>query len=311
MSAGLYFQYLSGRSSRSASRAFCSSSETNIATLIDRRATVDEFLLERVDLVVAGAPHVGRHQVVHTDHQHVLVVRCGRTPRCGPRSAAHCGCATGSGACQLFLGRLAEAGVPDALRIAGSHNVFDDAALARGVHALQHQQHRAGVAGAAVGVQHLLQFGEAVVALGLQRGRVGLLAAETRVALVSMSATLSPGLNSRWLCGSCVHRDGQVGARSSAQSSSCGGENGRRMRALAGTSPAIRRPRRCRTARSTTASSGSRSARRSSSAGPTSTSAWPTAPRRRCGTPTARRPAGVHADLGHPAAQHDRRACGR
>ena len=34
MSAGLYFQYLSGRSSRSESRFFCSSSETNIATLM-------------------------------------------------------------------------------------------------------------------------------------------------------------------------------------------------------------------------------------------------------------------------------------
>ncbi len=93
----------------------------------------------------------------------------------------------------LLLGRHAEAGVSDALRISSSHNVFDDAALARGVHTLQHQEQRAVVlAASAVRVQHLLQVGESLVAFGLQRRRVGLLALEPGVALVSMFATLSP-----------------------------------------------------------------------------------------------------------------------
>ena len=79
----------------------------------------------------------------------------------------------------LLLGRHPERGVFDALRISRSDNVSDDAALACGVHALQHQQHRAGVVGApTVGVQHLLQLGESLVALGLQRDGVGLLAFE-------------------------------------------------------------------------------------------------------------------------------------
>ena len=48
--------------------------------------------------------------------------------------------------------------------------VAQDAALAGGVHALQHQQHRAGAAGLALGEQPLLQVGQLVA----QRGEVGL-----------------------------------------------------------------------------------------------------------------------------------------
>ena len=84
----------------------------------------------------------------------------------------------------LLLGGHPEAGVLDAHRIAGAHDVLDDAALARGVHALQHQQQRSVVfAGLAVGVEHLLQAGEAFVALGLHVGRPVLVAgvAGTRV----------------------------------------------------------------------------------------------------------------------------------
>src|ERR1700761_6042633 len=57
--------------------------------------------------------------------------------------------------------------------------------------------------------------------------------------------------------------------------------------ALRGTSPKTRPPRQSPSARSSSASSDSRSAHRDSSAGPTSTSVWPTAHRRRSGTPTA------------------------
>ena len=81
----------------------------------------------------------------------------------------------------LFLRRDAERVVPDSLRISGSHNMFDDSALACGVHALQHEKQRLVVAGTlAVGVEHLLQFGESRVALRLHLGGVGLLTLETR-----------------------------------------------------------------------------------------------------------------------------------
>lgn len=46
----------------------------------------------------------------------------------------------------FLLGGLAEAGVADTHRAARSDHMLDDAALARGVHALQHQQHRPAVA---------------------------------------------------------------------------------------------------------------------------------------------------------------------
>ncbi len=175
MSAGLYFQYLSGRSSRSARRFFCSVQRDEHRDLDDGGAGVDQFLLERVDLVVARAPDVRRHQVVHPDDQHVLVVRRGRRPRCARPAGARCGSATGSGGPAPPRSGLPKLVILDALRIAGSHNMFDDSALACGVHALQYQQHRTVVVAAlaAVGVEHLLQGGEALIALGLQRRRIG------------------------------------------------------------------------------------------------------------------------------------------
>src|SRR5262249_22300022 len=121
----------------------------------ESHSAVDEFTLEGVDLVVARTPYVGRDEVVHSDGKNVLIVRTiehadmagirqrlANTPEKMMR--------------QLFLGRLTEACVPDALRIPGSDNMFDNAALACGVHALQYQQNRTRVAGSAVGVKHLL-----------------------------------------------------------------------------------------------------------------------------------------------------------
>jgi hypothetical protein len=81
---------------------------------------------------------------------------------------------------QLPFRGLAEAGVPDTLRVSTSHNVFDDSTLARGVHALQYEQYRACVARPTVGVQHLLQFGESDVAFVLKCRGVGLGATEAR-----------------------------------------------------------------------------------------------------------------------------------
>ena len=74
-SPGLYFQCFSGRSRRSCSRSFCSSIPMCSITLIDRRAVVDELLLERVDRVVAALDLLGRRQLAHPADQHVFVVR--------------------------------------------------------------------------------------------------------------------------------------------------------------------------------------------------------------------------------------------
>ena len=139
-------------------------------------------MFECVDLVVACAPHLGRHQVVDPHDQHVLVVRAvehpdvagGRQRGADPPQIVMCA---------LLLGGHAEAGVPDALRIGLTDNVFDDSALSGGVHALQHQQHRAVVALLAVGVQHFLQLGVPLVALLLQRDGTVLVAGESRRAV--------------------------------------------------------------------------------------------------------------------------------
>ncbi|SKW06353.1 Uncharacterised protein [Mycobacteroides abscessus subsp. massiliense] len=56
----------------------------------------------------------------------------------------------------------------NSLRINLPYNMFDDAPFAGGVHALQHQQHRAVVAAAPVGVQHLLQQPQAFGPFRLQ-----------------------------------------------------------------------------------------------------------------------------------------------
>ena len=73
-SPGLYFQYLVGSSSRAASRSFCSSAETCRKHLIDRRAGRGELRLPGVDRPVAARPDPARDELVHPDHQHVLVV---------------------------------------------------------------------------------------------------------------------------------------------------------------------------------------------------------------------------------------------
>ena len=129
---------------------------------------------------------------MYPDHQHVLVVRSvehpdvtgrGQRPANPPQVVV----------LAFFLGGHAEAGVPDALRISGSDNVFDDPALAGGVHALQHQQQRAVVVGGpAVGVEHLLQFAKRSLRSGASWAASFLLPLNPGVALVSSPDTLSP-----------------------------------------------------------------------------------------------------------------------
>ncbi len=70
----------------------------------------------------------------------------------------------------LLVRRRLEAADPDALRVDQADRVTQHAALARGVHALEDEQHPTARAGRAVGEQPLLQVGE----LGTQRGERGL-----------------------------------------------------------------------------------------------------------------------------------------
>jgi hypothetical protein len=68
--------------------------------------------------------------------------------------------------------------VVDPLRVDRADDVTHDAALAGGVHPLQHQQQPVGAAGATVREQPLLQVGQLVVALRAGPLAVGLAAVE-------------------------------------------------------------------------------------------------------------------------------------
>ncbi|CPU64698.1 Uncharacterised protein [Mycobacteroides abscessus] len=61
-----------------------------------------------------------------------------------------------------------------------SHNMFDNSTLTGSVHALQHQQHRAVVSAAPIGVEHLLQQAQASRQFRLQRLAVLARAVEAR-----------------------------------------------------------------------------------------------------------------------------------
>ena len=65
----------------------------------------------------------------------------------------------------------------DALRVGGAHHVTDDAALARGVHRLQHEQDRA-IRDSAVRVETLLQIADGGGFCRKECFTVGLLAVE-------------------------------------------------------------------------------------------------------------------------------------
>ena len=75
MSAGLNFQYLVGSVSRASRRAFCSPGEMCSMTLSTVVPSAVSSLLEVDDLAVARLDHLGRREVPHPVHDHVLVVR--------------------------------------------------------------------------------------------------------------------------------------------------------------------------------------------------------------------------------------------
>ena len=124
----------------------------------------DELGLELVDRVVAALDLLGGGELADPGDQHVLVVgavedpdvpRLGQRPSDPPQEVVRA----------LLLGRRLERGDPHALRVDQADRVPQRAALAGGVHALQHQQHAPASAGPALGEQPLLQVGQ----LGAQR----------------------------------------------------------------------------------------------------------------------------------------------
>src|SRR5579885_3666436 len=140
--------------------------------LEDHRAALDEQALEVVDLPVARLERRARHRAVHARDEHVLVVRAiedrdvttpGRVAMDAPEEVVR----------GLLLGRRLERNHLAPARVDARHDVLDGAVLPGRVHPLEDDQHRE----AAVGVEHVLEAGEALdVApeLGARGGLVGM-----------------------------------------------------------------------------------------------------------------------------------------
>ncbi len=144
-------------------------------TLTTRDAVVDEPLLEPVDRRVATRPRGARHQAVNADDEHVLVVRPVEDPDL-PGLGEGLPDPPQEVVGPLLGGRRPERGDPHPLRVTGSDDVLDDAALASGVHALDDQQSAAVATALRRCGQPLLQVGQPH-GPGRQRGPAGLLAA--------------------------------------------------------------------------------------------------------------------------------------
>ena len=175
MSAGLNFQYLSGLSRRESSRSFCSVGADVEHALDDHVTLGDQPGLELVDLVVPTLHRLRVGQPVHPDDQDVLVVRPVEDPEVarGREGVAH---APQEVVLLLLVGRRLEAGDLHALRVDQTDGVPQHAALARGVHPLEHQEHPALGPGGALGPQPLLQVAQ-LVTERRQSGSAVLLAA--------------------------------------------------------------------------------------------------------------------------------------
>src|SRR5690606_1395901 len=166
--------------------------------LADDRALVDQHPLEGPDVLVAGPPPLGRHQAPHPGRDDVLVVAPveqgdlpvpGDVPVHPPEEVAG----------QLLVGRRAERRHPDPGGVQPGEGPADGAALARGVHPLQHDQQTV----ATVGVEALLQVphppGELRhlgPALGLARhpaGRAGVVVGQAEARAVGHHVVLHGG----------------------------------------------------------------------------------------------------------------------
>ena len=107
--------------------------------LEDGASAGGQFTFEIVDLVVAGTPYVFGIGAIDVRHDHIFImgaVEYGNPPRLG-QFTLH----TPEEVVVEILGRrLAEAMVMDAHRVALAEHVTHDAALAGGIHALQHDE---------------------------------------------------------------------------------------------------------------------------------------------------------------------------
>jgi len=138
--------------------------------LHDERVVLGEDALEVVDLLVAPAQDRARHGAVHARHQHVPVEdRDVPAPRGGAMHTPE------EVVLRLLLGRHLEGDDLAAARVDAAHDVLHGAVLARGVHALEDDQHRLP----ALRVEHVLELCQArAVApeLGVGGRLVGVLA---------------------------------------------------------------------------------------------------------------------------------------
>ncbi len=111
--------------------------------LDDTGSLVREHLLERTDVLVAALPHTLLHELAHADGDHVLIVRAVEDHDLAARRAEVVD-PPEVVVRKLRGGRRLERLDAAALRIDSGEDGSDRAVLARGVHALEDEQHGAG-----------------------------------------------------------------------------------------------------------------------------------------------------------------------
>ena len=121
--------------------------------LDDVRPAVDQVAFEVVDPAVTLRPDAFGYEVVHTRHQHVLVMRAIEDDHFPPRRCVQVR-APEEIVRRLLLGRDLESVDARALRVHRAEDVSDGAVLAPRVHPLQDDEQRAPV----LGVEEILQL---------------------------------------------------------------------------------------------------------------------------------------------------------
>ena len=158
--------------------------------LEDHGALLHQHLLEVVDLPVAALDLLGLQEAVHAADDHVLVVAAVEDAHLALGGAARVD-APEVVVRELHVAGLLEGMHRDALRVEAGHHLADHAVLARGVDALQHDQHAA----AAVGPELHLQLVHARHVLVEARLAVGLREATVVVGLPVLQRDVLPGLD--------------------------------------------------------------------------------------------------------------------
>ena len=149
--------------------------------LDDQRALGGEPLLEPVDGRVPPRPGAAVDELAHAHRDDVLVVRAVEDGEHAGRRELLAD-APEEVVRELLGRRAAERDDVHAGGVDLADHVLDRAALARGVHPLEHEQHAARAAAAALRVELLLQRGDPLGLRGLDLLGGGLLAAESRLA---------------------------------------------------------------------------------------------------------------------------------